>query len=82
METVMEGTPHVPIEDAAQELQTTHLRVLMLLKQKVLTGCQADGGWYVERSSLDALKERGIPDAAPPACKTSCTASSCGCKGS
>ena len=82
MDIVMEGTPYVPIEDAALELQTTHLRVLMLLKHRVLTGCQADGTWYVERSSLDTLKEHGIPDAEPPSCRSSCTASSCGCKGS
>ncbi len=81
METVIEGPPHVPIEDAAQELQTTHLRVLMLLKHRVLTGCQVNGAWYVERNSLDSLKEQGMPSVEPAGCRATCTASSCGCKG-
>ncbi len=81
METMIEGAPHVPIEDAARELGTTHLRVLMLLKHRVLSGSQVDGAWYVERTSLDTLKEEGMPGVEPAGCRASCTASSCGCKG-
>lgn len=80
MEEMIEGIPHVSIKDAAQELRTTHLRVLMLLKHRVLSGRQVDAAWYVERSSLDALKEDGLPGMAPAGCRASCTASSCGCK--
>ncbi len=81
MELLVEGSPHVTVDAAARELQTTHLRVLMLLKHRVLTGCLVDGEWHVEQSSLDALKRDTIPRPEPPTCKTSCTAVSCGCVG-
>ena len=81
METIIEGTPHIPLVDAAQVLMTTHLRVLMLLKHKVLTGSMVDGEWYVDKSSLDCLKSHGIDRLEQASCRTSCAASSCGCKG-
>ncbi len=43
MEIVIEGIPYIPIAEATEELQTTHLRILMLLKHKVVTGRQVDG---------------------------------------
>jgi len=81
MDTMLSETPHVPAADAAIELQTTHLRVLMLLKQKKLAGCQVGGDWFVERGSLDCLKKHGIDPLEMAACRTSCSASTCGCKG-
>jgi hypothetical protein len=81
METMFNGTPHVRADDAAQELQTTHLRVLMLLKQEKLAGCQVGGEWFVERHSLDCLKKHGVDPLEMASCRTSCTASSCSCKG-
>ena len=81
MERIVDGTVHVPIEEAAQELKTTHLKVLMLLKSKALSGCQVDGAWLVEKSSLECLKLHGIEPTKPPACATSCNPSACGCKG-
>ena len=81
MERIVDGTPHVPIEEAVQELKTTHLRVLMLLKNKDLSGCQVDGEWLVERSSLDCLKLHGIKPVKTGGCATSCNPTACGCKG-
>ncbi len=81
MEPIIEGTPNVPIAEAAQELKTTHLRVLMLLKQGALSGCQVEGEWYVEKSSLECLKLHGIDPVGKAACATSCNPSACGCKG-
>jgi len=81
MDTTLNGTLHVQAAEAALELQTTHVRVLMLLKQKKLAGCQAGGEWYVERSSLDWLKIHGIDPIEETSCRTSCTSSVCGCKG-
>ncbi len=81
MELIVDGSPHAAIEVAARELQTTHLRVLMLLKHRVLTGCQVDGAWQVERSSLDALKNNTMPAPDPPRCTAYCQSSSCGCPG-
>ena len=81
MERIIEGTPHISLADAAQVLMTTHLRVLMLLKHKVLTGSMVDGEWYVDKSSLDCLKSHGMSELEQASCRTSCAASSCGCKG-
>jgi hypothetical protein len=81
MERIVNGTPHVPIEAAAQELKTTHLKILMLLKSKALSGCQSEGEWLVERSSLDCLKLHGIEPMKTSGCATSCKTSACGCKG-
>jgi hypothetical protein len=81
MELMIEGIPHIPIAEAAQELMTTHLRVLMLLKHKVLTGRQVEGEWHIEKNSLECLKKHGMDNLEQASCRTSCTASACGCKG-
>ena len=81
MGPIIAGTPRVPIDEAAQELKTTHLRVLMLLKQNALSGCQVEGEWYVEKGSLDCLKQHGIDPIGKVNCATSCNPSACGCKG-
>jgi hypothetical protein len=81
MDVFIDGTPHIPIAEAALELRTTHLKLLMLLKEKALSGCRSDGEWYVERSSLDCLKRHGIEPAKRAGCATSCNPSACGCTG-
>ena len=81
MEIMIEGIPHIPIMEAAEELQTTHLRILMLLKHGAATGCQVDGEWYVEKNSLACLKTHGLDRLEPAGCATTCKASTCGCKG-
>ena len=81
MELMIEGIPHIPIAEAAAELETTHLRILMLLKHKVAAGCQVEGEWYIEKNSLACLKSHGMDPLEPAGCAASCGASSCGCKG-
>jgi hypothetical protein len=81
MERIVEGIPRVPIAEAAQELETTHLKVLMLLKDGALSGGQSDGEWYVERNSLDCLKQHGIEPVKRTGCASSCNPSACGCSG-
>jgi len=46
------GIPAVPAAVAAEELRTTQLKILMLIKQKALCGEMIDGEWYVTRESL------------------------------
>ena len=82
MEIMIEGTPYIPIAEAAEELQTTHLRILMLLKHRVVTGSQVEGEWYIEQSSFAALKECGLERLEQSGCAASCGATTCGCKGS
>lgn len=45
----------IPINEAAGELQTTHLNVLMHIKRGKLSGGEKNGVWYVYRDSLDQL---------------------------
>lgn len=70
----------VSITDAASELGTTHLRLLMLVKQGKLAGEMRDGEWFISREAIDRLKAEGGDSRADLACKASCKASSCGCK--
>ena len=46
------GTSFVSIKEAASLLETTEVRVLMMLKRKELEGMLEDDAWYVERASL------------------------------
>ncbi|PLX73635.1 MAG: hypothetical protein C0614_12830 [Desulfuromonas sp.] len=51
----MDDLNYLPISAAAQELHSTELNVLMHIKRGLLQGKECDGGWWVERVSLDAL---------------------------
>lgn len=69
----------VPLEDAAEELSTTGLRLLMLLREGVLTGTEESGVWMITRESIERLKRVGIAVPAQKGCASSCKASTCGC---
>jgi hypothetical protein len=51
------GTFFVPIAEAAQLLETTEMRVLMMLKKNELQGKMEDEAWYVDRSSLQLCEK-------------------------
>lgn len=67
----------VSAAEAAAKLGTTHLRILMLIKEGVLEGMQEGGEWFVSRESLDCLKAHGGDAQARRTCRTSC-GGSCG----
>ena len=71
----------VGLESAARELNTTGLKLLMLIRAGKIEGSMAEGEWYVTRSSLECFRAHGgdISAAATPSCRTSCKASTCGC---
>jgi len=49
-------TESVSLADAAKQLETTPLKVLMAIKQGRLVGFEDEaGGWQVESKSLEAL---------------------------
>ena len=62
----------VPIMEAAEELGTTHLRILMLIKEGVLKGEQQGGEWFATRESVDCFRKHGGDVRAQTACRTSC----------
>lgn len=70
----------VTLEEAVAELKSTRLRVFMLIKEGALKGEMENGEWLISRESLEAysVSEKTAP--VIPSCKSSCSASSCGCK--
>jgi hypothetical protein len=79
MTVVIEGTEYLSAAEVAGKLCTTELKVLMLLRQKALCGHQIDGTWFVTAESLASYDPNSVAPASP-ACRTSCSGSSCGCK--
>ncbi len=55
------GTNYVPIAEAARLLETTELRVLMMVKKNELQGKEVASSWYVDKASLQLC---GKPKAA------------------
>jgi hypothetical protein len=78
METIHEDEM-VQIDDAAEELSTTGLRLLMLLRDGTLVGREDHGDWQITRESLERLKKAGISVPAQKGCASSCRAATCGC---
>lgn len=73
----------IPLDEAAEELATTGLRLLMLIREGKLEGREEGGAWQVSRESLERLRERGMdPPAQQKGCASSCTSakSGCGCR--
>ena len=70
----------VTLEDAADELSTTGLRLLMLIREGRLQSVEQDGKWQITRESLECLKKTGITPPEQKGCAATCKASSCGCQ--
>lgn len=63
----------VSAAEAAGKLETTQLKVLMLLKHGELGGYEEDGEWFVSRESLDAFKTLGEREThSPGGCAGDC----------
>lgn len=67
----------VTMAEAARELGTTGLRVLMLLREGKLQGEVYDGEWYFSRKSLSACDGVENEAAAPRHCGAGCGSGSC-----
>lgn len=80
MEKSIMNEERITVSEAAGELGTTRLRLLMLLREGVVEGEQVDGEWHLSRASLDAIRAMGGPAPVSTSCRTSCTATTCGCK--
>jgi len=48
----------VTLGEAARELGTTELNVLLHIKRGLLAGREVDGAWHVVRTGLDTLRAR------------------------
>jgi len=58
--------------EAAEELETTQLRVLMLIKEGALDGIQVGEEWFVTRNSLDCFQSHGGNAQTQIKCRTAC----------
>ncbi len=81
MEIVLDGNLYLPIEEAAELLQTTKLRILMLLKSGSLHGQELAGEWYIERDSLIICRQNGSTAEVVAGCRRACATHDCGCAG-
>jgi hypothetical protein len=77
MELIIEETRYIPIEEAAREMGTTHLQILMLIRRNMMKGCQVDGEWYVEKSVIACFKDLEMDDKKPGGCRASCASGGC-----
>jgi hypothetical protein len=68
----------VLLDDAATELSTTGLRLLMLIREGVLEANEVDGEWLISRESLERLKSTGLNPPETKGCGKACSASNCG----
>lgn len=75
----MAANDMIPVLEAAREVGSTHLRLLMLVKQGKLPGEMRDGEWFVSRDALAGFAAAEGESRPVPACAASC-ASSCGCR--
>lgn len=66
------GTSMVELGEAARLLETTEMRVLMLLKNRQLQGEMVNDNWYVERSSLQLCARPQAADIVKPGCGGGC----------
>ena len=60
------------ISEAAKTLQTTPLNVLMHIKRGLLLGTEEDGGWMIDKLSLDALLAKTGGVKADDVCSSGC----------
>jgi hypothetical protein len=72
MKEKIETGESVPVMEAAEELGTTHLRILMLIKEGALKGSQEGGEWFVTRDSLDCFRKHDGDVRVQATCRTSC----------
>jgi hypothetical protein len=80
MTVIIEGTEHVTAADAAVQLNTTQLRILMLVKEQALVGKLLDGTWYISRPSLACAEVHGTDRKESTGCRSYCSSSGCGCR--
>lgn len=66
------GTSYVSLAEAAKLLETTEMRVLMMLKKNELQGKMENDAWQVDRSSLQLCAKPRASDIVRPGCGGGC----------
>jgi hypothetical protein len=60
------GTTYVALAEAASLLETTEMRVLMMLKKNELQGKVEDEAWFVDKASLQLCEKPKAADVVRP----------------
>jgi hypothetical protein len=77
MEKTDNNSTLIKIEEAARELSTTPLRILMLIREGAMKGRQVEDKWYVEKKSMACFRDYGTDNSKPGGCKGSCSSGGC-----
>ena len=80
MVRIINDVEYVTAAAAAEVLNTTPLRVLMLVKGQSLAGWHEEDTWYISRPSLLCAKDLGTTPRDLKGCRTHCSSSGCGCR--
>ncbi|MFA5515556.1 MAG: hypothetical protein WDA20_04650 [Desulfuromonadales bacterium] len=67
----------VAVEQAAGELGTTAVALLMQIKRKHLEGMEIDGAWHLTAESLEKARREGLAATAPMTCQGHCAGGGC-----
>lgn len=60
------------INDVAAQLKTTPLNILMHIKRGMLLGAEEEGGWMIDKDSLDTLLAKTGGVKATDVCASGC----------
>jgi excisionase family DNA binding protein len=80
MEKKIDTEEYLSVTEAAEQLGTTHLRILVLIKEGALKGSQEGDKWFITRESLDCFQKHGGDLRVQAGCRTSC-GGNCGSHG-
>lgn len=80
MALFIDGVEHVPAAMAAEKLETTLPRILMMLKSTDLKGVQIKDDWFVTSESLSCAKNHGTDRKVTNGCASYCSSKGCGCR--
>ena len=72
MTVEINGIMYVTAAEAAEQLATTQLKILMLIKQKLLCGEMIEGEWYVTQESVASYNAEDQPAAQQHECRSGC----------
>ncbi|NIW45309.1 MAG: hypothetical protein GWN30_11305 [Gammaproteobacteria bacterium] len=62
----------INISQVAKILNTTQLNILMHIKRGLLKGSEENGGWMIEKASLDNFMEKNGESKAADVCASGC----------
>ncbi len=67
----------ISIEQAAQELGTTAVALLMQIKRKQVEGMEIGGVWHLPLESLEKIREEGLAKPVHKGCRGHCAGGGC-----